>query len=316
MGPVKNIFVINPCAGQGKGLDQLEKEILEASEKVGAETEIYYTKAVGDSEVFARSVAQNLGEGEKVRLFACGGDGTINEVVNGTFGYDNVEVGAFPIGTGNDYIRNYGTSKEFMNVENQLLGEAQKADLVKYSGTMDGEEKVRYCANMFNIGFDCNVVDKTAEMKQKPLISGSFAYLMSVAAILIKKKGANLRISVDGKLVHRGPNLLCAIANGSYCGGGVYSSPQASTRDGLMDVNVILDMSRGKFIKLFPSYKKGTHFDVKGIENVVKAFPCKEAVVEPLDGTMRLCVDGEICTAGVIKMEVVPKAMNFVVPKK
>lgn len=313
---MKYVFVINPCAGQGKGLEQFEKDILEAASKTGVQAEIYYTKAVGDAQVYTRTIAQNLKEDEKLRVFACGGDGTVNEVVNGAMGFDNVEVGAFPIGTGNDYIRNYGTSKDFMNVENQILGQAIEADVIKYSGVIDGQEQARYCANMFNIGFDCNVVDKTAEIKKKPLVSGSMAYLLAVASVLIKKKGANLRITVDGKLVHRGPNLLCAIANGSYCGGGIYSSPQASTSDGVMDVNIILDVPRTKFIALFPKYQKGTHFEVNGIEKIIQAFPCKNAIIEPLNGTMRLCVDGEIYTVGTIKMEVVPKAIKFVVPKK
>lgn len=310
---MKSIFIINPCAGQGKGLDKLEADINEASFKTRIPVEIYHTKAVGDAERFAREVAE---KGEEVRLFACGGDGTLNEVANGAFGYDNVEIGVLPIGTGNDYIRNYGTSNQFMNIEKQLLGEASKFDLIKYTGIMDGKKQVRYCANMINIGFDCNVVDKTAEMKKKPLISGSMAYLLSVLAILIKKKGANLRVEVDDRLVHKGPNLLCAIANGSYCGGGVYSSPQAKTDDGLMDVNVVLDMSRVKFLKLFPSYKKGTHFQVKGIEKMVQAYPCQRATIEPLDGEMRVCADGEICTAERITLEVVSKAINFVRPKE
>lgn len=310
---MRNIFIINPCAGQGKGLDKLKEDILKAAKKTDTNVELYYTNCVGDAEVYARKVAQ---EGEDVRFFACGGDGTLNEVVNGVYGLDNAQVGVVPIGTGNDYIRNYGTSKDFMNIKAQLNGEARKVDLIEYSGLMDGKEQTRYCANMINIGFDCNVVDKTAEMKNKPLVSGSMAYLLSVLAILVEKKGANLRVTVDGKEIHNGRNLLCAVANGSYCGGGVYSSPQANTDDGYMDMNVILNMSRLKFIKLFPSYKKGTHFQVQGIDKMLQALPCKEATIEPLDGQMRLCSDGEIVTTGPVTLTIKEKVWNFIVPTK
>ena len=310
---MRNIFVINPCAGQGNGLDKLKEDILKAAKKTEIDVELYYTNSVGDAENFARNVAST---GEEVRFFACGGDGTLNEVVNGVYGMDNVEVGVVPIGTGNDYVRNYGTGKDFLNLKAQLCGESREVDLIQYSGILDGTEQVRYCANMINIGFDCNVVDKTAEMKTKPLVSGSMAYLLSVLAILVKKKGANLRVTVDGKEIHNGPNLLCAVANGSFCGGGVCSSPQANTDDGYMDVNVVLNISRAKFIRLFPSYKKGTHFEVQGIDKMIQAIPCKKATIEPLDGEMRLCADGEIVTAGAVELEVKEKVMRFIVPKK
>lgn len=313
---MRTIFIINPCAGQGKHIDKLEAAIKENSDKLNISAEIYLTKSVGDAETFTRHILENASKDEVVRFFACGGDGTLNEVANGAFGHDNAQVGVVPIGTGNDYIRNYGNSKLFMNIGAQLKGQARAVDVIEYAGVIDGRQQTRYCVNMFNIGFDCNVVDKTVEMKTKPLISGSMAYLLSVLAILSKKKGANLGITVDGEMVHNGPNLLCAIANGSYCGGGMYSSPQANTDDGLMDVNIVFDIPRTRFLSIFPSYKKGTHFDRKGIESVIQAYPCKEAVIEPLDGEMRLCTDGEISTTETITMKVKNKAFNFIIPEK
>lgn len=313
---MRNIFIINPCAGQGKNIEKLEATIKEKSEKLNMSAEIYLTKSVGDAETFTRHILENTHGDERVRFFACGGDGTLNEVANGAFGYDNAQVGVVPIGTGNDYVRNYGSGKQFLDIEAQLTADAIPVDLIQYSGIIDGRQQTRCCVNMFNIGFDCNVVDKTAEMKNKPFVSGSLAYLLSVLAILIKKKGANLSITVDGENIHNGPNLLCAVANGSYCGGGIYSSPQANTDDGYMDVNVILNISRTKFLTLFPSYTKGTHFERKNIDKIITAYPCKEAVIEPLDGTMRLCTDGEISTTETITMKVINKCFNFVVPEK
>ena len=79
---------------------------------------------------------------------------------------------------------------------------------------------------MFNIGFDCNVVDLTAKLKTYPLLAGSMAYLMAVLCILIRKKGADLRVELDGEVYEDGPVLLTALANGSFCGGGVKSCTQ------------------------------------------------------------------------------------------
>ena len=112
----------------------------------------------------------------------------------------------------------------------------------------------------------------------------------------------------DGRL------LLTTVSNGGYCGGGVHSSPYASVTDGIMDVNVIYNVSRIQFIKKFPYYAKGTHMELPNIDKIIYAGTCKKAKITPLDGTMRLCTDGEIVDAGEIEFEIVPGAFNLLVP--
>lgn len=318
---MRNIFLVNPKAGQGNNIDHLINHIERTSKKFEKEgkdvtVEVYVTNFTGDAEEYTRKVTQETEGREEVRFYACGGDGTLNEVVNGAYGYDHVAVGVVPVGTGNDFVRNFGEVKDFLDIKKQLEGIDKPVDLIEFSGVIDGKAQSRYCINMFNIGFDCNVVDRAAELKKKPLIKGSAAYLLSVGSTLINKDGANLRISINKKTVHEGPLLLAAIANGSYCGGGIYSSPQAKVDDGKMDVNIIENVSRAKFVSLFPKYKEGTHFELPGIENTVHAYACKNATIEPLteDGTMRLCTDGEISTVGKIEMNVLHKSIKVVLP--
>ena len=312
---MRTIFVINPKAGKGKGIDKLVEKIRIASEKTGIKADIYMTKAVGDGEAFADLIGkETAASSETVRLIACGGDGTLNEVLNGAIIYENLTVGVVPIGTGNDFCRNFPDEGDFMDIEAQLTGKVIKCDAIRYSGVMEGKKQTRYCANMFNIGFDCNVVDLTAKLKKYPLISGSFAYLMGVAITYIKKKGAKLRVELDGKVIENGPLLLTAIANGGFCGGGVHSSPYASVTDGIMDVNVIFNVGRVDFMKKFPYYAKGTHMELSDIYHIIYAGTCRKAKVTPLDGTMRLCTDGEIVDAGAIDFEVVPEAFNLLLP--
>ena len=273
------------------------------------------TKAVGDAEAFADLMGKETeASGEEVRLIACGGDGTLNEVLNGAIKYENLTVGVVPIGTGNDFCRNFPDDGDFLDMEAQLTGKVIKSDAIRYSGLMAGKEQTRYCANMFNIGFDCNVVDLTAKLKTYPLIAGSFAYLLGVAITFIKKKGAKLRVELDGEVIEDGSLLLTAIANGGFCGGGVHSSPYASVTDGIMDVNVIYNVSRWQFLKKFPYYAKGTHMELPGISDIIYAGTCRKARITPLDGTMRLCTDGEIVDAGTIDFEIVPEAFNLLVP--
>lgn len=312
---MRTIFVINPKAGKGKGIDKLVEKIRNASKKTGIKADVYMTKDVGDGEAFADLIGkETAASAEDVRLIACGGDGTLNEVLNGAIIYENLTVGVVPIGTGNDFCRNFPDEGDFMDIEAQLTGKVIKCDAIRYSGVMEGKKQTRYCANMFNIGFDCNVVDLTAKLKKYPLISGSFAYLMGVAITYIKKKGAKLRVELDGKVIENGPLLLTAIANGGFCGGGVHSSPYASVTDGIMDVNVIFNVGRVDFMKKFPYYAKGTHMELSDIDHIIYAGTCRKAKVTPLDGTMRLCTDGEIVDAGAIDFEVVPEAFNLLLP--
>lgn len=310
---MKNYFFINPAAGQGKGIEKLIREIETVSHELGLESYIYITKSVLDGEKQARYIAEKLG-GEKARFVVCGGDGTNNEVINGSRGFDNISVGAMPIGTGNDWIRNFPDAGDFMSVKAQLLGSAVDVDLIKYSGIIDGRYQERLCANMFNIGFDCNCVAAAAKLKKKPLIAGSLAYLLGIFTEFVKKDTIGIRVISGGETIVDDDVLLCSIANGSYCGGGVHTMPQATVDDGVFDLSIIRNVSRMEFLKLFPSYKAGKHLDIPGIEDVIKVSRHKSLTLIPKDGKFRLCADGEITTAETVEFEIVPKAMKFNVP--
>lgn len=297
---MKTVFILNPKAGNRNNIEKLMHNIKEA------DASVYITKSSGDAYRFVKEYCEAYGA---ARFIACGGDGTFNEVLNGAIGCDDAEVGVMPYGTGNDFCRNF--SGDFTNVAAQINGKSIKCDAIKY--TTDGCEN--FCANMFNIGFDCNVADMTATMKKKPFISGSLAYFISIFAILIKKKGANLKIEMDGIQKHNGRLLLTSVANGSFCGGGIKSNPLASVHNGLINVNIVYNISRLNFLTKLPFYMKGTHIHLRGIDNIIHNETCKKLVITPLDKNMRLCVDGEISTASKTVFEIVPDAFNFVIPQ-
>lgn len=321
---MRTIFIINPSAGKGKGIDKLISKIRQASEKTGIAAEIYTTKHQGD----AREVADKIGrlscghacaenrEAEEIRLIACGGDGTLNEVLNGAVAYDNLVIGVVPIGTGNDFVRNFADAGDFMDIEAQLMGKVVNSDAIRYTGIVGGKQVSDYCANMFNIGFDCNVVDMAATLKKYPVIAGSFAYLLAVAVTYIKKKGAKLKVELDGRTIVDGNVLLTAVANGGFCGGGVHSSPKADINDGNMDVNIIYNVGRIDFLKKFPYYAKGTHLELENIDDIIYNGKCKKARITPLEKTMRLCTDGEIRDAETVEFEIVHDAFRMLVPLK
>ncbi|HIU26374.1 MAG TPA: hypothetical protein IAC50_07785 [Candidatus Copromorpha excrementigallinarum] len=315
---MKHIFIVNPASCKRKKEEKMEREIKAAAAELGEEYEIYRTKAPKDGENYVRRLCEGLASrGEAVRIYACGGDGTINEVVNGAFGYENAEIGAVPLGTGNDYIRNYGMVSDFLNIKRQMKGKSRYSDLIEYRAVCDGRETKGLCANMFNIGFDCNVVDLTARIKKLPFLRGSLAYLVSVFIILVEKRGANLRIEyasgppVDGRI------LLVAVANGCYCGGGVKGVPYCRLDDGLMDVSVVKNVTRRFFIRLFPSYSKGTHLENREMreKKVIRYSREKTLTIRAKDRYMRLCTDGEITSQESVEFSVIKDAFRFIVPE-
>lgn len=310
---MKTVFVVNPKAGQGKGVEKLISSIKTVTEENGFDTEIYITKAIGDAEAFVREYCNINGP---ARFIACGGDGTLCEVVNGMIDCDGAEAGVIPMGTGNDFCRNF-TDCDFKSIKAQITSEAERCDIIRYTTVLDGKTLVRYGVNMFNIGFDCNVADMTIDMKKKPFVAGPMAYYLSIFATLIKKKGANLKIELDGETVHHGPLLLCALANGVFCGGGIKSNPKASLHDGKIDINIIHNINRMKILNVLPHYMKGTHMEkIKNVEQIITSTKCKKMAITPADSKMRICVDGEITDASKTEFEVVNSGFSFVVPSK
>ncbi len=308
------VFIINPAAGAGNDFRELKDGIERSKTDLADEVTVYETRGVGDAEIFVRKTLEE--HPDDILFVACGGDGTLNEVLNGSRGFGNAVISVYPSGTGNDFVRNFPEAGDFRDPAAIVGGSEVVCDAIEISGVMDGKYQTRLCANMINIGFDANVVAKTAEMKQKPLLSGSAAYLASVFLILIKKKGAALRITADGETLADGGILLTSLANGSYCGGGVMSNPYASLQDGSIDMSVIKNISRTRFIGLFPKYQKGVHLDIPGIEEIITNVKAKDITLTPLNGPVTVSVDGEITRDDELHVRVVPAAFRFMVPAK
>ena len=314
---MKHVFIINPSSGRKNARKRLLESLRRVADDLQLDYELYFTKAPKDGGKHAAGLCRELMEkGRRLRIYGCGGDGTLNELVNGVYGFDNVELGVIPTGTGNDYVRNYGEVSDFLDLKSQILGESVASDLIKYTAHYNGEVTEGYCANMFNIGFDCNVVDMTDKVKRIPLLNGPLAYLVSVAIILIRKKGANLRIEYEDGSVVDGKLLLAAIANGCYCGGGVKGVPRCRLDDGLMDVSVISDIGRLLFISLFPSYADGKHLENRRVvsRNILRYTKEKKLTITANGESMRLCTDGEVTTQKRVEFSMVKDAFRFIVP--
>ncbi|MEL7654397.1 MAG: diacylglycerol kinase family protein, partial [Bacillota bacterium] len=284
---MRHIFIMNPAAGKGKAGKVFLPQIIEASKRLQIDYEIHRTIAPGDAAHFVKSRCESReaqGESEETfRFYACGGDGTLNEVANGAYGHQNAEIAMIPAGTGNDFPRNFTNRQYFEDIERQILGQPKWIDLIRYEAApvdeLD-EPLVRYGVNMFNIGLDCDAAEKVAQIKNYPFVPGPLAYGMGVAIVLGKKEGVNLEIKFDDGEIHSGDIMLIAIANGCYCGGGFKAVPKAIPDDGLIDVSIVGNITRRKFISLISKYKEGTHLDDPGTADIITYKKCKSLTVK------------------------------------
>lgn len=312
---MKHIFIVNPVAGKGFGV-KLKKDIEKAVSDMKIQAVIYETKGIGDGKNFVKRICETKLADESIRFYSCGGDGTLNEVINGIIGFENVEAAAFPRGTGNDFVRNFHVAG-FDSPTHQIEGKSVPTDVIKYRyKTAEGETFSGYGINMFNIGFDADVVAATNRYKRISFLKGYAAYFAGIIQNLIKMRGVDVEIICDDELAYKGKLLLAAFANGSYCGGGVKGVPTALVDDGYMDMSIIKRVPRRTFIKLFPRYKKGTHTDDESFLRIIDTARCKNAQITTNAEPFTVSIDGETVFATTMSFEIVPGKINFVIPKE
>ena len=306
---MKYCFVVNRFAGKGKYVEEIQKNVAEHCGAAGVAYDICLSDHIGAAKEYIERLVREREEGEEIAVFACGGDGTLCETINAVMSLEDREgvyVGLVPSGTGNDFVRNFGSGEEFMDIKAQIEAKPYSVDLIKCNEM--------YAINMVNIGFDCEVVVKTIDMKKKPYIPSKFAYIAGLIVTLIKKPGVKMRSSEDGGEVKRRELLLTTFANGEFCGGGFHSNPKARLDDGKIDIIRVNNISRREFISLVSYYKKGTHFGSPKFEKIVSHAKIENMAVK-FDCDTNICVDGEIITAPEMNLSIVKNALGFLIPK-
>ena len=291
---MKEYHIINPAAGHGIALEAAKKE-------ASPDAVLYTTTGVGDAR---RYLAQTLsGITEDVRIFVWGGDGTIGEVVSGIMDAGaaaHAILTARPAGTGNDFVRIFADTEPDTE---------QRLDLLACGD--------RYVLNMMNIGFDCAIADRMNFWKKKPFIRGPLAYICAAVEIIVKlqKTTMCIRYTDENGEEHteEGPFLLCAAANGQYCGGGFRGAPTARADDGLAELLIVDMIPRRRILSLIGLYRAGTHVDENGIPvpaiaDVLRYVHCRSAHIS---GMKIVCLDGEILPFDEIGIEVLPAVLRY-----
>lgn len=299
---MRHIFIINPMAGKS----DISKTLIPEIKKLqGIEQEIVLTEYMGHARELAKQYAMT---GETLRIYACGGDGTLNEVMNGAYGYDNVEVGCLPYGTGNDYVKNFGVASDFYNLEHVINGTSIEVDVL--------ETEAGVAAEICTAGFDANVGYNTRHYKKLPLCHGKMAYNLSVIECLLHPIGTKLKITVDGE-VYEDEFLMMCLANGTTYGGGFRCAPEANVCDGLVDVIIVKKVSRLLIAKIIAKYADGTY------QKNCEVIPELRKYITYLRGTHVIVegpqafvtnLDGECQLQTQIDVKVMPKSLKFILP--
>ena len=193
-----HLFIINPAAGSRDRTKMYRKQIEEVCGARGLNYHIEVSGAPGECCRIAREAAQS---GEEYRIYACGGDGTLNEVVAGAAGYDNVAVTCYRGGSGNDFIKIFNDPDAFQDLERLLDCKEASFDLVRCNGD--------FCLNICSVGLDARIGTDVSNYKRLPLLSGFRAYAVSTVINVIRGISEHYVVQVDGETVDARQTMIC-----------------------------------------------------------------------------------------------------------
>ena len=299
---MKHVFIVNPRAGKNDQRARIYEMADALRDRHGLNCTVMLTDRPGGATDMARKVAES---GEEVRLYACGGDGTIHEVANGIAGFDNAAMTAVPIGTGNDFLKNFGPDAEkFRNAENLWNGDIFPLDLIDCNG--------RYALTIACNGIDARVAESVHQYKRSPMLNGRGSYLASVAVnFLLKGIGHHWTVWLDDKKIEDDFSLV-SMCNGRYYGGGSTPVPEARMDDGILHTVVIKKLNKATFARLFSPYSAGEYRKLP--PELIQVYDAKVVRIQS-DSDIVTCLDGECSRSREVVMKLADKRVNFFGPK-
>jgi diacylglycerol kinase (ATP) len=299
--PDAPVIIVNPTAGSGRAAKLIPwiRERLEPR----PDAELHVTRRAGDAQdIAARSAADG-----RDRLVAVGGDGTIQELVNGILGESSRPgVGIVPVGSGNDLARSLGLPTDPAEAWTVAIGRGTRS--IDAALATNGEGARRWFASAGGIGFDAQVA--AAMSTRRGWQSGRAGYLLTTLTELRRFDNRRLRLVLDGEPLDCRA-LLVAIANGPYYGGGMRIAPDAKPDDGWLDLCVVGDVSRLTAIRQLPNLYRGTHVR----HSAVSLHRARSIEIEG-DGATSAHLDGEPFGTLPLRVGIIPAALEVAVPSR
>ncbi|HUT68809.1 MAG TPA: diacylglycerol kinase family protein [Dehalococcoidales bacterium] len=296
--------IVNPAAGAGKTA-RLWPQIMGLFQRQGLRFEHELTEAPGHAIEMARIAARNGYD----MVVSVGGDGTINEIVNGLYAAGNIKdavLGIVSTGTGSDYIRTIGIPRRYEDACRCFLRPKKlTVDLGVVEYSSNGNMAERLFVNFAGMGFDAEIVRRTTQ--QYKALGGLPSYLMGTLTTLFTYKNKDIYLKVDGEEVEK---RVCTVVmnNGRYGGGGMFTAPDASINDGYFDVMIVGDMSKPDLLRSLPRIYKGTHLTHPKV-TMKRAKEIEIRSAQP----MQLQADGELLGQVPARFRILPSALNVII---
>ena len=280
-------FLVNPASRSGKG-NGIWNSVENRLNAEHVEYNVYHLSKPGEATSLARTITS---EDPYAVLVTVGGDGTINETVNGIQSMDTVTFACIPTGSGNDFCRGLHLTRDPMEALSHILHPGHIAR-INVGTVTDGRTERRFAVSA-GIGFDAEVCYKAGRSRMKPLLNrlglGSLVYTAVAVRSLLSMQQPHLRIRIDQDLILDCPDsYFAAFMNLPYEGGGYQFAPQADPSDNLLDLCAAHGLSRLRVLVSLPLAMAGKHTGIPGIE-------IRAGAVFQVQSSSSLCVhcDGE-----------------------
>jgi diacylglycerol kinase (ATP) len=297
------VFLVNPASENG-ATGRRWPELAHRAASLGLRGDALLSERPGQLAELALQAA----DGGASLLVVVGGDGTVNEVVNGIAGRDDVELAVIPRGTGWDFVRTYRIPRRLeAAVEVAQRGRTRTIDLgrARYR-SWDGSDGESLFANIASAGMSGAIAKRSNESSKA--LGGKASYLWATLAVFSRWRSDEVRVTVDGEERH-GRMHDVVVANGRYFGGGMKICPEAEPDDGLFDVLLIGDLTKRDLLLTLPKTYRGKHLPHPRAE-VLRGTVVQLETPEPLPVEL----DGEQPGTTPARFEVVPQALRLRVP--
>jgi YegS/Rv2252/BmrU family lipid kinase len=304
VSPGSTVFLVNP-ASAGGSTGRRWPEIAHRCASLGLTGDALLSEEPGQLASLAR---QALQDGATL-LVVVGGDGSVNEVVNGVGDLAGFELAVLPHGTGWDFARTFGISRKLEDaVEAVLAGNVREIDLgVVTFRTWAGAEGRAYFANVGSAGISGAIARRANEASKA--LGGKISYYWSTLAVFVGWQAGELRVSVDDEI--RGGRMIdVLVANGRYLGGGMMMCPDAEPDDGLFDVLLIGDVTKRDLLFVLPKTYRGNHLPHPRLEALRG-----RVVTVDADEPLPIEIDGEQPGTTPARFEIVPRALRLRAPR-
>ena len=296
---MRHLFIINPAAGSRNRTEEYSEVIHKVCRARKLSYEIRVSTAPGECTRIAREACQ---EGEELRLYACGGDGTLNEVVAGAAGFENAAVTVYSGGSGNDFAKLFDDPKAFFDLHRLLDAEEATFDLIKCNDD--------YALNICCVGLDARIGNDVANYKRLPLLHGFRAYAASTVVNIIRGIAEHYVVEVNGETIDGEQTFVC-VCNGRYYGGGFNPVPEADPSDGKLDVLLVKKLNRSQIPAIIGKYKDGRYKELGHIATYYQT----DSITIHCDKVTPINLDGEIRMAQTVEMKIAKEKLRFFYPK-